>query len=657
MIRVITNLIRRPVAKSTGAKTIVRVETRPKAIRNPVRRQAITKVWTMTRPVKNVVAIRGFGGAGGGRAIRAGGGAMRAGGGGGAMRYAGSRTIGVRSMGNAYIRTMGGRKSIAIATKKQAQAKAKEQKEKLKRETKRSWLQKNVVQSQTFAVPEFVTSCPLRRWQTSAKGNPRTHYIVQASSTDGTDAWQPFPIGMQHRFVTLDTNLISLQIGAHAQTLLVAFRTDTDTRRRSSPQLNRAQIESNLKANGFHNTSLSGEKYFKTLSNYKFVISPEGNGIDCHRHYESLMAGCIPIIESNPLVMEKYKGCPILYTTDYSEITEEYLEKKYTEMLDTVYDFSRLYLSFYNGQQQADIKRCGNYWIARCQNGLVWYYPTSALPVDLNTTTYREGQSRFCNHFFLNTVAHFIVKKANIRFTYGYSEWFKRLGITFYDAGTKLYPSNNVLSIPDNVSVFLNEYIVNTDCIVKSNLYIPSNCFYQDKEYCEFLNQYITLPAQKDPIVAANMFQTRYQNNNDVFVHVRLGDVPDFTVGYTYYDKVLTSLIGFQQGYITSDTIQHPICQQLIQKHKLTPFLGDEVETIMFASTCKFIVLSAGTFSWFMGLLGFYSDVYYPDYNEQPVKWHPDIYLQKWNKISNYTVPTVKEKNRNKKNTNMKMIK
>ena len=75
------------------------------------------------------------------------------------------------------------------------------------------------------------------------------------------------------------------------------------------------------------------------------------------------MAGCIPIIEHNPLIEEKYKGCPILYTTDYTEITEEYLNKKYEEMIDKEYDFSRLFLSYYTEEQQKDIKECGNYWL------------------------------------------------------------------------------------------------------------------------------------------------------------------------------------------------------------------------------------------------------------------------------------------------------
>ena len=61
----------------------------------------------------------------------------------------------------------------------------------------------------------------------------------------------------------------------------------------------------------------------------------------------------------------KYKGLPILYTTDYKEINEEYLNKVYEEMKEVSYDFSRLFLSFYTEEQRQMIYDCGNYWTER----------------------------------------------------------------------------------------------------------------------------------------------------------------------------------------------------------------------------------------------------------------------------------------------------
>ena len=84
------------------------------------------------------------------------------------------------------------------------------------------------------------------------------------------------------------------------------------------------------------------------IAQHKFTISPEGNGIDTHRHYESLYFKSVPIIERNEKILFKYENLPVLYTDDYSEINEEYLNKKWDEMLETEYDFNRLFVSSYN---------------------------------------------------------------------------------------------------------------------------------------------------------------------------------------------------------------------------------------------------------------------------------------------------------------------
>lgn len=211
----------------------------------------------------------------------------------------------------------------------------------------------------------------LREWQQTHK-DPK-NFIVQASKQDGSDGWLTFPIGMGWQFAANYTQerAKKWQQGSHQNTVLCAILAISDVRRRPSG-INRRLIVSNLERAGIQNVKLSGAHYFNELPCYKFIISPEGNGIDCHRHYEALMAGCIPIIEDNPLVREKYRGCPILFTKDYSEINEFYLEQRYKEMIDKTYDFSRLFLSSYGIEDQIGIKHNGNYWVKKfCYKN--WY--------------------------------------------------------------------------------------------------------------------------------------------------------------------------------------------------------------------------------------------------------------------------------------------
>ena len=104
-------------------------------------------------------------------------------------------------------------------------------------------------------------------------------------------------------------------------------------------------------------TLYSSDDYFKNIGKYKFVISPEGNGQDCYRHYETWISKGIPIIEYNAFIEKKYSTLPILWTRDYAEINDNYLKSVYPGFLAKNYDFRRLLLGYYKKPIQAKIKQ------------------------------------------------------------------------------------------------------------------------------------------------------------------------------------------------------------------------------------------------------------------------------------------------------------
>jgi hypothetical protein len=210
----------------------------------------------------------------------------------------------------------------------------------------------------------------LQEWQKIIK--PKEELLFNCSEfSHQNDEWVSFPIGMGYTFINYQRNLEKVQVGNHENLVFCAINPDTDKRRRPIP-INRSSFLQNLYNNQIYNSYIDSNIYFEALPNYKFVISPEGNGIDCHRHYEALIAGCIPIIEENELIKEKYKGCPILYTKNYSEITKDYLEEKYKTMINVKYDFSCLLLSSFDEETRRQIKENGNYWGTRL-TGKNWY--------------------------------------------------------------------------------------------------------------------------------------------------------------------------------------------------------------------------------------------------------------------------------------------
>lgn len=61
-------------------------------------------------------------------------------------------------------------------------------------------------------------------------------------------------------------------------------------------------------------------EYIEELSRYKYCISPEGNGVDCHRTWECIALGVIPIVMKNPIMYEWFKDYPILWVESYEDI-------------------------------------------------------------------------------------------------------------------------------------------------------------------------------------------------------------------------------------------------------------------------------------------------------------------------------------------------
>jgi hypothetical protein len=259
-------------------------------------------------------------------------------------------------------------------------------------------------------------------------------------------------------------------------------------------------------------------------------------------------------------------------------------------------------------------------------------------PNDTNGTA-----GRFANQFYRNMACSFIAKRYNLKFKYSYEEEFKQMGIDFFTEGTEFYEG---IAYPTEFNFF--QFITSNDPMYSPKLckwnFILHGIYCQTKEFTIYLKEYFNQKEIKNKIISCNPYIERFnfpeghelvtqQNikpigNNDVFVHVRLGDVPQYCPSLQYFDSILSGL-KFDKGYISSDTISHSICQALINKYKLIIYNSGEPDTIQFANTCKYIVLSNGTFSWMMAFFGYFSTVYYP---KLKFGWHGDIYqFPEWN--------------------------
>lgn len=83
----------------------------------------------------------------------------------------------------------------------------------------------------------------------------------------------------------------------------------------------------------FQARKLSRSELWREKTRYAFVVSPHGNGLDCHRTWESLVLGNIPIVKRSS-IDPLYEGLPVVMVDDWREITPENLRRWHTQHRD-----------------------------------------------------------------------------------------------------------------------------------------------------------------------------------------------------------------------------------------------------------------------------------------------------------------------------------
>jgi hypothetical protein len=85
---------------------------------------------------------------------------------------------------------------------------------------------------------------------------------------------------------------------------------------------------------------------WQNITNYAFVLSPFGIGMDCHRTWEALCLGCIPIVRA-PNFKKMFEDLPVLIVDNWSDITQTLLQKTITEFRTKEFKYDKLTLSYW----------------------------------------------------------------------------------------------------------------------------------------------------------------------------------------------------------------------------------------------------------------------------------------------------------------------
>lgn len=221
--------------------------------------------------------------------------------------------------------------------------------------------------------------------------------------------------------------------------------------------------------------------------------------------------------------------------------------------------------------------------------------------------SYTSGNGRLCNQIIRNIATSLIAEKFDLYVEYNNHEIMKKIGLNLF-VGSKKY--KNTIRLSDN-----NYFKILESNKLESNIN-PNNNYFQTKKITHFIHDHIKNIQKK--IIDMNPNKNLYNRNNDCFIHIRLGSVEKFNPGFKYYDDIISS-VNPCKIYLATDSIEHKINKKLKDKYKQKLiFMDDDLLGIFqLGSTCKYVILSYGSFSAFIGYISFFSKVYYKKIDEK----------------------------------------
>lgn len=207
--------------------------------------------------------------------------------------------------------------------------------------------------------------------------------------------------------------------------------------------------------------------------------------------------------------------------------------------------------------------------------------------------------------------ASILAKKHNLK-VQNYQNYYDKITLNLYQGEKNVY--DNIVQVNDS----------NVDEILRTE---SMDCGFELCTY--FQTSFFVTNFAKE--IKAHFKLNQEFKKNQVFVHVRLGDASGKNPGMKYYEMCLDQL-KFDSGYISTDSIGEKMIYELCEKYNLSLYTNTPENTILFAKDFDNLVLSGGTFSWWIGFLSNASNILYP---KNYLNWHGNIFVyNNWNGIS-----------------------
>jgi hypothetical protein len=124
--------------------------------------------------------------------------------------------------------------------------------------------------------------------------------------------------------------------------VLVSFSVNTNPAERS-------RIVKLCERRGYKNEKLSLVDFRKKLSASRFVISPPGNGVDCHRTWEAMYHRAVPVIEKK-YDLFPHLHLPLLSVESYDDFFDLSIKERhdlYNQTFDSGKSYPAMYINYW----------------------------------------------------------------------------------------------------------------------------------------------------------------------------------------------------------------------------------------------------------------------------------------------------------------------
>jgi hypothetical protein len=280
----------------------------------------------------------------------------------------------------------------------------------------------------------------------------------------------------------------------------------------------------------FFPQNLPHKNYLEEMAGYKWVLSPKGNGVDCHRLWECMYAGCIAICDDSVNARAfKEMGLPIILVEDYNDVTLEWLQSQSQPL---VAPFSKgkqsvsfegvknvLDINWWNNKMNSHLTNEGHFmlvyigylreFVYDCVKQIKLWNPTSTIHLCINNNEhnkpYIEGLKEYVNFVYIEdlemTYQHkiFVQTYTNMSMN-GFWRYTMERFFVVEEAMRKLNLKNVFHLEIDNMIYFkVDEILEKCKSIDKilipsdsERRYIAGTCFINNPDSLNVLNRYFT---------------------------------------------------------------------------------------------------------------------------------------------------------------------